>query len=448
MHEYALSHLADEVLLRDLANLVAQDRATTAILLAHIAEVDARKLYVPAGYPSMHAYCVEELHLSEDAAYKRIRVARAARQFPAIFTALAAGQLHLAAAYLLTPHITQENAKELIVAATHKRKNEVEEFLARRFVLPETMARIRVIPGVPPAQLAPGPVEDESRTPGEGARSDSASPMRHPLMDPPSIGGGEGPEERYFLQLTIPKSTREKLRYAQALLSHAVPGGDPAHVFDRALDALILQLEKRKFGGAGVQPSRPRVSFRKRHIPVAVRRAVWERDQGRCTFVGTNGKRCTSIRLLEFDHIEPLAWGGRATVEGMRLRCRAHNQFEAERAFGIEFMGQKRHERRLAAAEAREFAEAHAGETAAAGLAEERTRAEAEAIARAAGRERTQDLLAGLRSLGCKADEARRAAEVTGTLYAATLEEHIHAAIAFLGRRSASRLRGSVRDPA
>ena len=73
MHDSTLTHLSDAILLRDLAALVAQDRSTTATLLAHLGEVDSRRLYVPAGYASMFAYCVEELHLSEDAAYKRIR---------------------------------------------------------------------------------------------------------------------------------------------------------------------------------------------------------------------------------------------------------------------------------------------------------------------------------------------------------------------------------------
>ncbi|MEO5618344.1 MAG: hypothetical protein ABIS67_11270, partial [Candidatus Eisenbacteria bacterium] len=95
MKSYSLSHLSNQVLLRSLAALVAQNRATTADLLAHIAEVDARKLYLPAAYPSMFAYCVGELRLSEDSAFKRIRVARKARQFPAIFEAIADGRLHL-----------------------------------------------------------------------------------------------------------------------------------------------------------------------------------------------------------------------------------------------------------------------------------------------------------------------------------------------------------------
>src|SRR5437773_154560 len=101
MRTYSLSHVSDQDLLRDLASLVAQDRATTATILAHIAEVDARKLYLPAAYPSMYAYCVGELRLSEEAAFKRIHAARVARRFPVIFAALADGGLHLSAVIML-----------------------------------------------------------------------------------------------------------------------------------------------------------------------------------------------------------------------------------------------------------------------------------------------------------------------------------------------------------
>ncbi len=86
MHQYELGGLSDTVLLRNLSELVRRDRATTAELLAHIAEVDHRRLFAEAAYPSMFAYCVAELHLSEDTAYKRIRAARAARQFPVLYS--------------------------------------------------------------------------------------------------------------------------------------------------------------------------------------------------------------------------------------------------------------------------------------------------------------------------------------------------------------------------
>jgi len=81
-----------------------------------------------------------------------------------------------------------------------------------------------------------------------------------------------------------------------------------------------------------------------------VRRAVRARDGDRCTFVGDSGKRCGARKLLQFDHVDPVGRGGQATVENIRLRCRAHNQFEAERTYGADFMRHKR-ERRAAGAE-------------------------------------------------------------------------------------------------
>ena len=89
MSAYSLTHLSDPALRHELAALVARDRETTANLLAHLAEFDERRLYLPAGYPSMYEYCVRELRFSEDAAYKRIRSARAARRYPAIYSAVA-----------------------------------------------------------------------------------------------------------------------------------------------------------------------------------------------------------------------------------------------------------------------------------------------------------------------------------------------------------------------
>src|SRR6266850_8549165 len=79
-----------------------------------------------------------------------------------------------------------------------------------------------------------------------------------------------------------------------------------------------------------------------RHIPANVKRAVWERDQGQCTFTSEAGRRCAARTRLEFDHIVEVARGGEATVAGIRLRCRAHNQYAAECTFGTGFMREKR----------------------------------------------------------------------------------------------------------
>jgi 5-methylcytosine-specific restriction endonuclease McrA len=155
--------------------------------------------------------------------------------------------------------------------------------------------------------------------------------------------------QRFAVQFTMSQSARDKLQYAQELLGHPVASGNIAEIFERALDALIPELEKQKFA-ATRQPRRSaRSSEDPRHIPAHVRRAVWERDGGQCTFVSESGRRCQERKGLQFDHVLEVARGGEANVSDIRLRCWAHNQFEAERTFGAAFMRHKR----IAAAEER-----------------------------------------------------------------------------------------------
>ena len=97
MKSFSLSSVADHLMPRGLAEAVANENLCTADVLAWIAEFDARKLYLPAAYPSMYDYCLRELHLSEDQAGKRIRAARAARDFPVIFEMVADQRLSLSA---------------------------------------------------------------------------------------------------------------------------------------------------------------------------------------------------------------------------------------------------------------------------------------------------------------------------------------------------------------
>ncbi|MGH7730156.1 MAG: HNH endonuclease [Candidatus Eiseniibacteriota bacterium] len=163
--------------------------------------------------------------------------------------------------------------------------------------------------------------------------------------------------QRFAVQFTMGQSAHDKLRYAQELLSHELPSGNIALVLERALDALIPQLERRKFASAAKPRPGPRRPTRSlRHIPAEVMRAVWKRDQGQCTFVSEAGKRCPATKFVEFDHVEEVARGGEATVAGIRLRCRAHNQYQAACTFGTEFMRHKR----IAAAEARAAAKGRA----------------------------------------------------------------------------------------
>ncbi len=424
MSTYSLSHLPDQVLLRDLAALVARDRATTASLLAHLAEVDARKLYLPAAYPSMYAYCVGELGLCEQAAFKRIRAARTARQFPAILGAVADGRLHLSAVILLAPYLTPENSEELLVAAAHKNRSEIEQLLAQRFPRPDLPARLQAVS--PSANLGLGQLSPETvagLAPGTvGLQCAPSAPGR---MEPPTPRPQLVPlsPQRFALQLSIGQSTHDKLRYAQSLLGHQIPSGDVAQVLDRALEALIRQLERRKFAAT----KRPRPQPRRwpaspRYIAADVKRTVWERDGGQCTFESETGRRCPARTRLEFDHVDPVARGGRAEAERMRLRCRAHNQYAAECTFGAGFMRRKRREGQHAPGRV----EPHGPG--------DRQHAPGRLEARAAA-SKEQDVVPWLRALGLRADEARRAAALCEPIPHAPLEERVRVALSFFAKR-------------
>ena len=210
MSRYSLTHLADHILLRDLGALMALDRVTTADLLAHMAEVDARKLYLPAGYASLFTWCVGELHLSEDAAAKRIHAARAAREYPTILAMVADGRLHLSAVGLLAPHLTPQCAEQLLAAATHKTRNEIQLLLAAHAPQPEVPTRLVALPAV--SQHAPGHAEglELQHAPGHVERAAPAPPAPVRPRSP----------QRYALQVTLAQATHDKLRRAQELLGH------------------------------------------------------------------------------------------------------------------------------------------------------------------------------------------------------------------------------------
>jgi hypothetical protein len=129
-----------------LDDAIVQERHATAHVIALLMEVDARKLYAQQSCSSLFTYCVQILHFSEHAAYLRIEEARAARQFPAILDRLADGSLHLTAISLLAPHLTPVNYLELLVAAQHKSKRDVEQLVARVRPRPDAASIVRRLP--------------------------------------------------------------------------------------------------------------------------------------------------------------------------------------------------------------------------------------------------------------------------------------------------------------
>ena len=347
----ALDSAALMPLLDDLDRAIRVEFQSTARVVAQVAEVDRHDAYRLLGFDTMLDYCVQWCRLSEDAALRRIQVARKAREFPILFEELREGRLNLSGACLLAPHLTKENVGEFVEAARHRTNAQIKELLTEKLFVrtagrptaPERQIPVPLPPPSPSMVLAANQAATTEPVAESTALSEAVTP---PAPDP-------GPLE-YEMRFTMTREDHERFRYAQALLSHAVPSGDVAAIFRRAIEAVITECEKRKFGARTTPVEEESAKGEKpaaangRHIPAHVRRAVWVRDGGRCTYVTPAGHRCGARTLLEFDHVTPVARGGRSTVENLRLRCRAHNQDEAERALGSTFMQAKRRKAAIA----------------------------------------------------------------------------------------------------
>jgi hypothetical protein len=370
MHELSLKtsislkHVRDQVLLNDMALLAKHDRRTTALMLAHIAEIRRRKLYRGAGYSSMYRYLVQELGMSGDVAYKRLQAAKAACKFPGILAAIEDGRLHLTGVVLLEPHLTAENSRALLTAAVHQSTRGIKKLIAERFPKADLPTVVRPI-AAGHAECTPNSVTEQGFQASPAAVLELDS---NPVVASQSSGSPDAPQslaptpmptyarveplspQRYGVQFTIDEITHALLGDVQALLGASVPSSDIAGVFAMALECLKAKLEKQKFAQCD-RPGKRRGSKNPRYVPNDIKRAVWKRDGRRCAFVGTGGKRCDAREGLELDHITPVSRGGESTLANLRLCCRAHNQYEAERVLGAEFMQGKREARKSADSE-------------------------------------------------------------------------------------------------
>jgi len=337
--------LSDQDLLARLQLLAGNEREATVELVAHLAVLDTRPvLYAADGYGSLFSYCTQALRLSEDAACNRIEAARACRRFPHILDLLASGALSLASVRLLGRHLTAENHQAMLARAANRSRREIEALVAELAPRPDVPSAVRKLPS--PAAPAPAPagqLQDVSSVPAAPAAA--TRPSNPPVRPMPCSVVQMTAPERYRVQFTIGAETQEKLRRLQALLRREIADGDPGVIFDRAISLLLDKVERARLGKAA-RPRPPRVirpgtdndapegALPPRDPSNAVKRAVWARDGGQCAYASPEVRRCGERTFLEFHHRRPYVMRGEATVENIALRCRLHNQYEAELVFG------------------------------------------------------------------------------------------------------------------
>jgi hypothetical protein len=348
-------------LLHRLTHLVSQSRRVEADLVAHIGEVDERRLFARQAFPSMFAYCTESLHLSEADAYRRITVARAAREHPELLEALRDGRVHLSGLALLVSVIRSDNCAALLARASHRTRRQIEELVAELSPRPDAPSAIRKLPERRPgsanttaASMSPDPAVElfpgrvvatgtpVPATPSSPPESSSTAAMRIPSALPATFPDARPTIQalspaRFKVQFTASAELRDKLERLATLLHPEIPDGDLAAVIERAVTEKLERLEARRVGKTGAPRTslaETDVSAASRHIPAAVRRAVHERDGSRCRFVDEQGRRCSEKQRLEFHHRRPFAMGGDHSLDNISLLCPQHNRLLAEQDYG------------------------------------------------------------------------------------------------------------------
>lgn len=320
-----LKQLTDDELIASLKAVATEGRKQLVAMLRHLREMDRRHLAERRSYPSLFEYCVRELRMAEGETARRIRVSRLCARFPTVYGYLDRGLLTLSTAALLEPHLTRANRRRLLHAAHGRRTREVEALVASIAPAQEPPEKTRFL-GYPP----PEPSRIETLPP-------PASPNEPPLPDeiiPVS--------QRVLFSFTGDERLLASVERAKELLMNKHGDPDYEAVFTEAVSALLDKLdperkpERRKPGKAAAGDPEGR---RSRVPPSWVKRAVWARDSGYCTFRAKDGTRCRSKAGLQYDHMIPWAFGGRSDdPANIRLLCRTHNRLEARRAFGEDVM--------------------------------------------------------------------------------------------------------------
>jgi len=364
-----VKRLTDDELVVRLRHCVREDRRVTAELLAHLGEIEARGLHRDLGYESMFEYAVRVLHMSDSEAGLRLHVARFARKFPDSLEMLSRGDLHLTAMKLLAPVLTPENA-ELLNLSCLKTKQEIQLLIAKHCPQPDVPDVLRRLPttrsaSADAAHTAPSPSGNPNELgqpttvaqtclarsnvdlgAGTSERPPLPPPVPHRSNREPAVPISEG---RYKIEFTAGQRARDLLQEAQDLFRNQLPNGDIDVLFERAFELLVFQRKKQLYA----QTDRPRRSSaatavatspdatspstpNSRHIPNAVKRRVYVRDNGQCRFVSPTGERCCARSRLEFHHIQAFGFGGPPTEKNIVLFCRAHNVLMAERDFSRE----------------------------------------------------------------------------------------------------------------
>jgi len=292
---------------------------------------------------------------------------------------------------LLGPHLTAENVLDVLARAKFRTKKEIAKLVRELHPLPLVPDLVEPLGVVPPparrpsweqyvTSLAPAVRElpagerprdwandsleavhstdapdglqsvhaPEASTFAAGSASAAPAPARveSPRSQLPPLA-----PQQYQMQFSTTEEHVQLVERAKALLAGSAPGKSLGELHLQAMKLLVQALEKQKFAvtdrpcaqnSATARDAQSKPPRRGRHVPAAIRRAVFERDGGRCTYVDERGERCRETHGLQLHHRHPFGKLGAHTTTNLTLHCPAHNALAAEHDFGAEHMARQR----------------------------------------------------------------------------------------------------------
>ena len=326
-----MKHLSDQALLIKMDNLVQQERELVTAVLQHLCEIQRRRLFCDLGFPSLFAYAVEKLGYSHDQAYRRISASRLLKQFPELEEKLESGAMtltnvSLAASFFKRESMTVDKKRAFLETLENKSSREAEKIIVATSPKPHTPDRVTAVSSE----------NVEFRFIGPAHLQKKLDQLKGLLAHShPNISLGELVEKLAYLGLKEwdpGKPTKRERKQSvktpspKAYKTSQSPESNktepsPNQFKEESLGAPINVENSKK------NPAAPAAPDPDRAIPKQLQREIWKRDQGKC-------QNCESLYALEIDHIRPIALGGDASPENLRLLCRACNQRAAIQKLG------------------------------------------------------------------------------------------------------------------
>src|SRR5882724_5801834 len=129
-HCASMASISDDELFATVRHLTARSNVALADLLAYLGEVELRGIHRTRACASLYTFCIYELRMSEDAAFRRSKAARLVREYPELRDAIAKGEIHLTGVLMIGPHLGGERHAEIVQRARFRSKRELLRLVA------------------------------------------------------------------------------------------------------------------------------------------------------------------------------------------------------------------------------------------------------------------------------------------------------------------------------